>query len=69
MNNSGKKTKVCNKCKKEKSVKEFHTHPATKDRLFPTCKTCKSEREKELRENKKVHNEEMFQHLSYYTSW
>jgi superfamily II helicase len=34
------KTKVCRKCKTEKSVQEFGKDKATKDGLYYICKIC-----------------------------
>ena len=34
------KTKICSRCKKEKSIKEFYLDKRKKDGLYPYCKLC-----------------------------
>ena len=34
--------KICKTCNISKDIIEYHKHPATKDRLEPKCKPCKS---------------------------
>lgn len=41
------KTKFCNKCKKDKSVDDFHKNPTKKDGLQTMCKECRKEYHKE----------------------
>lgn len=36
-------TKVCSKCKIEKSVKDFYKHPGCKQGIRPDCKICADE--------------------------
>jgi hypothetical protein len=40
-------TKVCNKCKIEKSVDEFHINKGGKDGYHSQCKICKNDCKKE----------------------
>jgi hypothetical protein len=46
------KTKHCNACNKDKSIKEFNKHFGKKDGLRYTCKVCRHEYDKKL--NKKL---------------
>lgn len=39
--------KICPKCNKNKELCEFHTQKSSKDGLYPYCKTCRAEKDRE----------------------
>ena len=43
-------TKVCTKCKMEKSLNEFYKEISQKSGYYPSCKTSKNIKGKELRQ-------------------
>lgn len=45
------KTKVCIKCKKQKSLSDFYKNKKYKDGIFPYCKNCDKERKRKLYHN------------------
>ena len=47
------KTKLCTKCKREKSIAEFHKHIGRNDSLQPYCKSCTRAYNKQYREDNK----------------
>lgn len=51
--NINTETKVCSKCSKEKSVKEFYKDKLTKDGLRHHCKMCLSKRARKYNERNK----------------
>ena len=48
------KTKICGKCKKRKSICDFHKAESKRDGLFASCKGCESIRGKEYRQLNKT---------------
>ena len=52
------KTKVCKKCKTEKSLLEFYKRSGTSDGLTSWCKECRKEYQKEYQKNNSEHQKE-----------
>lgn len=48
------KTKICNKCKTEKKLRDFHKRAATPAGVVPECKTCSHIRAKKYRNKNKT---------------
>ena len=48
------KTKICTKCKQEKSLSEFYKHKRYKDGHCHTCKSCAYKQQKEYRQQPKI---------------
>jgi hypothetical protein len=53
-------TKVCNKCKVPKPIKDFTRDMTMADGRYNTCKPCTAAHRKAYRAEKNKHNEEFF---------
>ncbi|MBA7709789.1 hypothetical protein ES703_118714 [subsurface metagenome] len=55
--------KICNKCKKKKSINEFHKDERTEDKLSRKCEKCWKQDRKEKRKEYYRENKEMFRRI------
>lgn len=58
-------TKICSKCKKEKTLDNFHRYAKSKDGHKPFCKECKLAYDRKYREDPR-YRERMLEHKRQY---